>query len=121
ISFSVYFFFSSRRRHTRSTSDWSSDVCFPIFVGDDLLRPKSDGGGEFRGQGPSFVERIGVERLRATKHRGEGLNRGAHDVVVGLLRGQRASGGLRVEAQGPGARILGFVALNHRFVPDAAG
>src|SRR5207247_5818804 len=22
-----YFFFSSRRRHTRSTRDWSSDVC----------------------------------------------------------------------------------------------
>src|SRR5207247_6848969 len=25
--FSVWFFFSSRRRHTRSTRDWSSDVC----------------------------------------------------------------------------------------------
>src|SRR5207249_7177100 len=24
---SVYFFFSSRRRHTRSKRDWSSDVC----------------------------------------------------------------------------------------------
>src|SRR5260221_9131544 len=24
------FFFSSRRRHTRSLCDWSSDVCFPI-------------------------------------------------------------------------------------------
>src|SRR5207247_6078877 len=23
----IYFFFSSRRRHTRSTRDWSSDVC----------------------------------------------------------------------------------------------
>src|SRR5438105_7840511 len=23
----VFFFFSSRRRHTRSTRDWSSDVC----------------------------------------------------------------------------------------------
>src|SRR5438105_6472018 len=30
VSFSVilfFFFFSSRRRHTRSTRDWSSDVC----------------------------------------------------------------------------------------------
>src|ERR1019366_9559010 len=26
-SFFVFFFFSSRRRHTRSVSDWSSDVC----------------------------------------------------------------------------------------------
>src|SRR5438105_15015861 len=25
--FLVFFFFSSRRRHTRSTRDWSSDVC----------------------------------------------------------------------------------------------
>src|SRR5690348_14053597 len=25
------FFFSSRRRHTRWTGDWSSDVCFPIL------------------------------------------------------------------------------------------
>src|SRR5699024_2310250 len=27
----VSFFFSSRRRHTRSKRDWSSDVCFPIL------------------------------------------------------------------------------------------
>src|SRR6267154_195403 len=28
----VIFFFSSRRRHTRWTGDWSSDVCLPIFA-----------------------------------------------------------------------------------------
>src|SRR5256712_9424086 len=27
ISYSCFFFFSSRRRHTRSDRDWSSDVC----------------------------------------------------------------------------------------------
>src|SRR5438105_10233069 len=27
LCFSIFFFFSSRRRHTRSTRDWSSDVC----------------------------------------------------------------------------------------------
>src|SRR5204863_2128722 len=27
ISINFYFFFSSRRRHTRSLRDWSSDVC----------------------------------------------------------------------------------------------
>src|SRR5207248_6970546 len=27
-----FFFFSSRRRHTRSYGDWSSDVCFPIYM-----------------------------------------------------------------------------------------
>src|SRR5438105_482393 len=34
-----YFFFSSRRRHTRSTRDWSSDVCssdlLPMCGGSD--------------------------------------------------------------------------------------
>src|SRR5690606_40890848 len=27
------FFLSSRRRHTRFSRDWSSDVCFPILIG----------------------------------------------------------------------------------------
>src|SRR5262249_57942667 len=27
VTFFVFFFFSSRRRHTRLVSDWSSDVC----------------------------------------------------------------------------------------------
>src|SRR2546429_9534032 len=30
----IYFFFSSRRRHTRCSRDWSSDVC-----SSDLVRP----------------------------------------------------------------------------------
>src|SRR2546430_7034254 len=29
--YSVPFFFSSRRRHTRFDCDWSSDVCLPIY------------------------------------------------------------------------------------------
>src|SRR2546421_6621912 len=35
-SLSVFFFFSSRRRHTRSDRDWSSDVC-----SSDLDRPEA--------------------------------------------------------------------------------
>src|SRR5690242_403059 len=30
---SMYFFFSSRRRHTRLTCDWSSDVCSSDLAG----------------------------------------------------------------------------------------
>src|SRR5262245_65105892 len=37
-SFSVlFFFFSSRRRHTRCLSDWSSDVCSSDLPGGDLF------------------------------------------------------------------------------------
>src|SRR5256885_6859777 len=32
----IFFFFSSRRRHTRLQGDWSSDVC-----SSDLMRPSS--------------------------------------------------------------------------------
>src|SRR2546426_2347892 len=37
--FTVYFFFSSRRRHTRLQGDWSSDVC-----SSDLCRLAGDHG-----------------------------------------------------------------------------
>src|SRR5207249_8001715 len=30
--FAIFFFFSSRRRHTRSKRDWSSDVCSSDLV-----------------------------------------------------------------------------------------
>src|SRR5207248_5486862 len=33
-----YFFFSSRRRHTRSYGDWSSDVCSSDLYGPELSR-----------------------------------------------------------------------------------
>src|SRR5262245_63210116 len=35
--FSIVFFFSSRRRHTRCLSDWSSDVCSSDLVADRRL------------------------------------------------------------------------------------
>src|SRR5699024_11528667 len=46
ISFSlVYFFFSSRRRHTRSKRDWSSDVCSSDLAAseDDRARRREHG------------------------------------------------------------------------------
>src|SRR5438105_12913230 len=33
--FLLFFFFSSRRRHTRSTRDWSSDVCSSDLISPD--------------------------------------------------------------------------------------
>src|SRR5205814_6647097 len=34
-----FFFFSSRRRHTRCLSDWSSDVCSSDLTASVLIRP----------------------------------------------------------------------------------
>src|SRR6266566_6404697 len=35
----LFFFFSSRRRHTRLQGDWSSDVCLPISAGANMSQP----------------------------------------------------------------------------------
>ena len=56
-------------------------------------------GGKFRWQGYGLVEGVGVQGLRATKHRRHGFNRGAYDVVVGVLLGQGPARGLAVGAQ----------------------
>src|SRR6266536_2274065 len=60
------FFFSSRRRHTRSTRDWSSDVCssdLPYAVGiwlaggpgDDVENDRQDNLGERAGRSPGCL------------------------------------------------------------------
>src|SRR5437868_14981103 len=41
------FFFSSRRRHTRSKRDWSSDVCSSDLVNAKLERPMNRGDRRF--------------------------------------------------------------------------
>src|SRR6266850_6659861 len=63
---SNFFFFSSRRRHTRLQGDWSSDVC-----SSDLGRrlPERQGRGEGQGgaQGRSQPARPGSEERRVGK------------------------------------------------------
>src|SRR5207248_3469333 len=41
-TFSLCFFFSSRRRHTRSYGDWSSDVALPISIAIGVKMPWVD-------------------------------------------------------------------------------
>src|SRR6266536_1949479 len=54
--FIFFFFFSSRRRHTRSTRDWSSDVCSSdllsagVRLDVDVLGPRKEGDGTVLGQ-----------------------------------------------------------------------
>src|SRR5207249_8084998 len=51
------FFFSSRRRHTRSKRDWSSDVC-----SSDLLL---DEAGKFGLGSTAHLDQMGVARMNA--------------------------------------------------------
>src|SRR5699024_11816183 len=51
LSFFSLFFFSSRRRHTRSKRDWSSDVCSSDLLGDAGLLPLLQKSGIPEGRG----------------------------------------------------------------------
>jgi hypothetical protein len=75
----------------------------------------------FGGQRQGLVVAVGVKGLRSSEHGGECLQSGADDVVLGLLRGQRRAGGLGVEAEHPGARVLGAELVAHDVRPNAAG
>src|SRR2546422_8742443 len=80
--FAVFFFFSSRRRHTRCSRDWSSDVCSSDLVGlafqicDDVLdaTAPSDQLGKTAGKDAAFakstfVTLLGVGAARAEAER----------------------------------------------------
>src|SRR5260370_18939556 len=54
----IFFFFSSRRRHTRFKCDWSSDVC-----SSDLLPPHS---ATFGGTGATNVVVVSATQITAT-------------------------------------------------------
>jgi len=69
------------------------------FAGDDLLRAQRDAGRVLGRQSQRFIHRVGMQRLRAAQHSRQRLNGRADDVDFGLLRGQRRTGGLCVEAQ----------------------
>src|SRR5256885_12418745 len=67
----VFFFFSSRRRHTRLQGDWSSDVCSSDLISKkaSLVRsPKvgADQGSLFR-YGPASVAFLQVRHLCAAQ------------------------------------------------------
>src|SRR5690625_8053105 len=66
----IFFFFSSRRRHTRWPRDWSSDVC-----SSDLVRPGTGGR-------PSHPDLSAAEGLGCDVRRGRRLDR----IRLGAIR-----------------------------------
>src|SRR5207247_5275447 len=65
-----FFFFSSRRRHTRSTRDWSSDVCSSDLGAVDLGSLGSHAGHQRRAPLVVEVEREAHARLRIGRRHG---------------------------------------------------
>ena len=88
---------------------------------DDLLRPQRERRRVGGGQRKRLVERVRVQRVGPAEDGGQRLQRRAHDIVIGLLRGERDARRLAVEAQLPRRFAPRPEAMAHRFRPDLAG
>src|SRR5690349_12795785 len=68
------FFFSSRRRHTRSLRDWSSDVCSSDLIAGPPARVRDVGAAPRRGRrpAPGRGRRMGSRRRRPAAPRPAG-------------------------------------------------
>ena len=97
------------------------DLGHPGFFLDDDLRVAGDARREIGGQCDRLVERIGVQRLRATQHRGHRLDGCADDVVIRVLLGQRHAAGLAVGAQHLRALVLRAEPGHHPVPQHARG
>src|SRR6266513_1041947 len=80
---STYFFFSSRRRHTRSKRDWSSDVCSSDLVHQSAIGVIDDH--DFLGAEQIVRNDQGAQRVISDEAAGV-----ADDVRVSLFQSQGA-------------------------------
>ena len=103
--------------HHVGATPWIHDLTNTSFFLQNQLRIPGDASGKIRGQGNGFVQRIGMQRLCAAKYRGHGFNRRAHDIVVGILLGQRPTRSLAMGAQHAAFRI-GWLELVNDLSPQ---
>src|SRR5437764_1953852 len=84
LSASLYFFFSSRRRHTRYIGDWSSDVCSSDL---SKLRP---GNIQSIPESKAIADHAGSARVTRGADRARAYAQDAP--ILGLLRGRALAG-----------------------------
>src|SRR3989475_4239336 len=99
-----FFFFSSRRRHTRFDCDWSSDVCSSDLVSPrQLLRRSRPGGAVETAAGAAAGRRNHlVRRRRSRPPQGGETDAGE----VGIPGGDRKRGGWGKRGECGGRRVI---------------
>ena len=86
---------STKYEPPSGSATWATLVSWAMH----LLRAQGDAGRLLGRQGQRLVHGVGVQALRAAEHAGQRLDGRAHDVHLGLLRGEAHAGGLGVEPQ----------------------
>ena len=98
--------------HHVATRPWVNDCANVCFFLNDELRVARDARAELGGQCNRLVKAVGVQTLRAAKHRCHAFDGGAHYVVVRILLGQAPAAGLAVGAQHQTLGTFGVKALH---------
>ena len=94
-----FFQLAGQRLDIPAPAERIGDRGHPAFLGQDQLGVARDPRREIGRQRDRLVEAVGVQRLRPAKHRRQRLDRGADDIVVRVLLGQRHAAGLAMRAQ----------------------
>src|SRR5256885_2898468 len=76
-----FFFFSSRRRHTRLQGDWSSDVCSSDLAAHNRSVFTFVAPPDASVEAALAAMRVATERIDLSRHTGEHPRMGATDVV----------------------------------------
>src|SRR5256885_5832350 len=83
----LFFFFSSRRRHTRLQGDWSSDVCSSDLPSLEQRQVCWERMSRLRWMAPS----AGARRCRLPEPGGMGIWKSLFTAISGILEGDRKS------------------------------
>mmetsp|Transcript_24465 Transcript_24465/g.37942 ORF Transcript_24465/g.37942 Transcript_24465/m.37942 type:complete len:416 (-) Transcript_24465:782-2029(-) len=98
-----------------------NDVGDSSLLLDNELSVSGNASRELSGQSNSLVEGVGVQGLGSTEDGGHGLDSSSHDVVVGILLGQRPSGSLAMSSQSHALSVLGTELLLDKGGPQLSG
>src|SRR5256885_7996301 len=112
VRYLYFFFFSSRRRHTRLQGDWSSDVCSSdlahAVLGAGTYAKNGVCAVSATGHGEYFIRAVAAHHVcAAVEYRGLDLQQAVREVLHEILGGLGGDGGL-IAVGGDGQIVMDF-------------
>ena len=108
----------SERLHEPASTKRIHRAMHASFMRQNLLRSKRHANRGLRWQAKSFIHAVGMQTLATSQHASERLISHAHNVVHGLLLGQRTTRCLNMRAHKPTSFLLGAKSEAHGVGPN---